>query len=187
MGDPSSSSSGATGFMQLPITQLWQQQLPKQHPSPTPLALPSCLSVTLVCAEHVPATAWCRVQALVLSPTRELATQTEKLVLAIGDYMNIQAHACIGGHSVGEDMRKLDAGVHVVSGTPGRVKDMMERQKLRTRHIKVGGRGGGVGGGTSGDEGGGAATEGLQVRGACAALLQCEYMHQASHKSVCAC
>lgn len=34
-------------------------------------------------------------------------------------------------------MRKLDAGVHVVSGTPGRVKDMMERQKLRTRHIKV--------------------------------------------------
>jgi hypothetical protein len=35
-------------------------------------------------------------------------------------------------------MRKLDAGVHVVSGTPGRVKDMMERQKLRTRHIKVG-------------------------------------------------
>jgi ATP-dependent RNA helicase len=36
----------------------------------------------------------------------------------------------------GEDMRKLDSGVHVVSGTPGRVKDMMEKQKLRTRHIK---------------------------------------------------
>lgn len=45
---------------------------------------------------------FCRVQALVLSPTRELATQTEKLVLAIGEYMNVQAHACIGGHSVGE-------------------------------------------------------------------------------------
>ena len=44
----------------------------------------------------------CRVQALVLSPTRELASQTEKLVLAIGDFMNIQAHACIGGHSVGK-------------------------------------------------------------------------------------
>ena len=74
---------------------------------------------------------------LVLSPTRELATQTEKLVLALGDFMNIQAHACIGGHSVGEDMRKLDAGVHVVSGTPGRVKDMMEKTKLRTRNIKL--------------------------------------------------
>lgn len=34
-------------------------------------------------------------------------------------------------------MRKLDAGVHVVSGTPGRVKDMMEKQKLRTRAIKM--------------------------------------------------
>lgn len=34
-------------------------------------------------------------------------------------------------------MRKLDAGVHVVSGTPGRVKDMMEKQKLRTRAIKL--------------------------------------------------
>jgi ATP-dependent RNA helicase len=41
------------------------------------------------------------VQALVLSPTRELAQQTEKLVLALGDFMNIQAHACVGGHSVG--------------------------------------------------------------------------------------
>ncbi|GAB2266085.1 hypothetical protein Dimus_001112, partial [Dionaea muscipula] len=60
------------------------------------------------------------VQSLILSPTRELASQTEKVILAIGDYMNIQAHACIGGKSVGEDIRKLEYGVHVVSGTPGR-------------------------------------------------------------------
>ena len=77
------------------------------------------------------------VQALVLSPTRELASQTEKLVLALGDFMNVRAHACIGGHSVGDDMRKLEAGVHAVSGTPGRVKDMMEKQKLRTRALKL--------------------------------------------------
>jgi superfamily II DNA/RNA helicase len=31
-------------------------------------------------------------------------------------------------------MRKLDAGVHVVSGTPGRVKDMMEKQKVSEVH-----------------------------------------------------
>lgn len=77
------------------------------------------------------------VQALVLSPTRELATQTEKVVLAIGDYMNIQAHACIGGKSIGEDMRKLEHGVHMVSGTPGRVYDMIKRRSLRTRNIRV--------------------------------------------------
>ena len=72
-----------------------------------------------------------------MSPTRELATQTEKVVLALGDFMNIQAHACIGGNSIGEDIRKLDHGVHIVSGTPGRVFDMIKRRNLRTRSIKV--------------------------------------------------
>ena len=35
--------------------------------------------------------------------------------------MNVQCHACIGGTNVGEDIRKLDYGQHVVAGTPGRV------------------------------------------------------------------
>jgi ATP-dependent RNA helicase len=77
------------------------------------------------------------VQALILSPTRELAAQTEKVILAVGDFMNVQAHACIGGKSIGEDIRKLEHGVHVVSGTPGRVYDMIKRRTLRTRAIKL--------------------------------------------------
>ncbi|CAA7036522.1 unnamed protein product [Microthlaspi erraticum] len=77
------------------------------------------------------------VQALILSPTRELAKQTEKTIQAIGLHANIQAHACIGGQSVGEDIRKLEHGVHVVSGTPGRVCDMIKRRSLRTRAIKL--------------------------------------------------
>jgi len=76
-------------------------------------------------------------QALILSPTRELATQIQSVVLALGDYMNVQCHACIGGTSVGEDIRKLDYGQHVVSGTPGRVFDMIRRRHLRTRNIKM--------------------------------------------------
>ncbi|KAJ8452144.1 hypothetical protein Cgig2_016725 [Carnegiea gigantea] len=82
-------------------------------------------------------TATREVQALILSPTRELAAQTEKVIMAIGLHMNIQAHACIGGKSVGEDIRKLEYGVHVVSGTPGRVCDMIKRRTLRTRQIKL--------------------------------------------------
>jgi ATP-dependent RNA helicase len=39
-------------------------------------------------------------QALTLSPTRELAEQTQKVVLALGDFMNVQCHACIGGKSI---------------------------------------------------------------------------------------
>jgi len=76
-------------------------------------------------------------QALVLSPTRELAVQIQKVVLALGDIMNVQCHACIGGTNVGEDIRKLDFGVHVVSGTPGRVFDMIKRRNLETKNIKM--------------------------------------------------
>ena len=77
------------------------------------------------------------IQALVLSPTRELATQTENTALALGNFMNVQVHACIGGRSIGDDIRKLDHGVHIVSGTPGRVFDMIKRRNLRTRNIKA--------------------------------------------------
>jgi translation initiation factor 4A len=76
-------------------------------------------------------------QALVLAPTRELAQQIQKVVIALGDYMGAQCHACIGGTSVREDMRKLDAGQHIVVGTPGRVFDMISRKVLRTYDIKM--------------------------------------------------
>jgi len=75
-------------------------------------------------------------QALILAPTRELAQQIQKCVMALGDYMGAQCHACIGGTSVREDMAKLDGGQHVVVGTPGRVFDMISRKALRTRDIK---------------------------------------------------
>lgn len=45
-----------------------------------------------------------RIQALILSPTRELATQTEKIIVALGDFMNVQAHSCIGGKTLGKDI-----------------------------------------------------------------------------------
>lgn len=50
-------------------------------------------------------------------------------MLAIGDYMSVQCHACIGGTNVGEDIRKLDYGQHIVSGTPGRVFGELKHRK----------------------------------------------------------
>uniref|UniRef100_A0A1I8G0D0 RNA helicase n=1 Tax=Macrostomum lignano TaxID=282301 RepID=A0A1I8G0D0_9PLAT len=76
-------------------------------------------------------------QVLIMAPTRELASQIQKVVLAIGDYMNVQCHASYGGTNVGEDMRKLDYGQHIVAGTPGRVLDMIRRRNLRTRAIRM--------------------------------------------------
>ncbi|GMH14225.1 hypothetical protein Nepgr_016066 [Nepenthes gracilis] len=60
-------------------------------------------------------------QALVLAPTRELAQQIEKVMRALGDYLEVKVHACVGGTSVREDQRILQSGVHVVVSTPGRV------------------------------------------------------------------
>jgi len=51
--------------------------------------------------------------------------------------MNVSCHACIGGTSIGEDIRKLEHGQQIVSGTPGRVFDMIKRRHLRTRNIKM--------------------------------------------------
>jgi translation initiation factor 4A len=51
--------------------------------------------------------------------------------------MQAQCHACIGGTNVREDIRRLEQGVHVVVGTPGRVYDMINRGALKPNTIKV--------------------------------------------------
>lgn len=76
-------------------------------------------------------------QVLILSPTRELAEQTQKVLLALGDYMKVQIQCCIGGKSVEDDVRVLNHGVHIISGTPGRVFDMIQRRAFKTRSIKL--------------------------------------------------
>ncbi|ESX01276.1 hypothetical protein KL918_002918 [Ogataea parapolymorpha] len=76
-------------------------------------------------------------QALVLSTTRELAAQIRSVISALGDYMKIRCHACVGGKSVGEDIRALSKGQHIVSGTPGRVLDMIKRRTLSIRNVKM--------------------------------------------------
>lgn len=76
-------------------------------------------------------------QGLVLSPTRELAEQSRNVMLAFGDYLGARCHACIGGKSVREDIRTLEQGVHVVSGTPGRVYDMIQKGSLDCKGIRI--------------------------------------------------
>jgi len=76
-------------------------------------------------------------QALLLAPTRELAQQIQKVVIQLGDFMQAQCHACIGGTNVRDDIRKLQEGVHIVVGTPGRVYDMIDRRALRASDIKM--------------------------------------------------
>ena len=76
-------------------------------------------------------------QVIILSPTRELAEQSQKVCLALGDYMNVQVHCCVGGKRVSDDMKALESGVHIVSGTPGRVFHMISERHLSTRKVKM--------------------------------------------------
>ncbi|NXC38180.1 IF4A1 factor, partial [Penelope pileata] len=70
-------------------------------------------------------------QALVLAPTRELAQQIQKVVMALGDYMGASCHACIGGTNVRAEVQKLQLEApHIIVGTPGRVFDMLNRRYL---------------------------------------------------------
>lgn len=78
------------------------------------------------------------VQVLILSPTRELAEQTQRIVQALGDFLNVKSLACIGGKSLGHNLKELEKGsVQVVSGTPGRVFDLIRRNGLSTANLKA--------------------------------------------------
>ena len=57
--------------------------------------------------------------------------------MALGDYMSVKVHCCIGGRNVYDDVSKLEHGTQLVSGTPGRVFDMIQRRTLKTTSIKM--------------------------------------------------
>lgn len=76
-------------------------------------------------------------QALILAPTRELALQIQKVVVSLGEILNISCHPCIGGTRIHDDEEALKKGVHVIVGTPGRVQDIITRNILKTDKIKM--------------------------------------------------
>lgn len=78
-----------------------------------------------------------KTQALIMAPTRELALQIQKVVLSLAAYMDITVHACIGGTSIVDDIKALEAGAQIVVGTPGRVYDMVERGTFKTSDVKM--------------------------------------------------
>ncbi|KAJ3994945.1 DEAD-domain-containing protein [Lentinula boryana] len=76
-------------------------------------------------------------QAIILAPTRELALQTHKVVVALGDYMDVTSLACVGGANLREDMAALRSGVQVIVATPGRLLDMIKRGAIKSDHAKI--------------------------------------------------
>ncbi|KAL4105178.1 hypothetical protein QTP88_020450 [Uroleucon formosanum] len=79
-------------------------------------------------------------QALILTPTSELALQIQNVVIALGKFMKVDCHACISKTNVFDNKRKrrkLNTVSQVVVGTPDCVYNMIVKKSLLTRYIKI--------------------------------------------------
>jgi ATP-dependent RNA helicase DeaD len=70
------------------------------------------------------------VQAVVLTPTRELALQVSRELTEIGEGRGVKVETIYGGDSMDRQLEGIRAGAHVIVGTPGRVLDHLRRRTL---------------------------------------------------------
>jgi len=76
------------------------------------------------------------VQAIVLTPTRELAIQVHDAIAEFIGEQGLRALAIYGGQSIDRQILQLKRGVHIVVGTPGRVLDLLDRGCLKLDRVK---------------------------------------------------
>ncbi|MDQ4123804.1 MAG: DEAD/DEAH box helicase [Acidobacteriota bacterium] len=78
------------------------------------------------------------VQALVLTPTRELAIQVAEAFHTYSKHLGrVRALPVYGGQSISQQIRHLQNGVQVIVGTPGRIMDHMRRETLDLSNLKI--------------------------------------------------
>ena len=77
-------------------------------------------------------------QAIILSPTRELANQTKTVVDTIGNKMTLlKVRLMVGGSSTDDSIHSNVTNPHIIVGTPGRVHDMLKRRKISANDCKI--------------------------------------------------
>jgi ATP-dependent RNA helicase DeaD len=75
--------------------------------------------------------------ALVVAPTRELALQVQNELTWLYRYTRARIVSCVGGMDPRQERRLLSDGVHIVVGTPGRLRDHLERGALKISNLKA--------------------------------------------------
>jgi ATP-dependent RNA helicase DeaD len=76
-------------------------------------------------------------RALIVAPTRELAMQVQGELDWLYRYAGARVVALVGGMDPGRERRQLADGVHIVVGTPGRLRDHLERRALKMGAIQA--------------------------------------------------
>ncbi|MBL4937388.1 DEAD/DEAH box helicase [Clostridium sp. YIM B02515] len=77
------------------------------------------------------------VQALILTPTRELALQITEEALKLKQAKDINILAAYGGKDIGSQLKKLKKGIHLIIATPGRLLDHLERETIDLSKLKT--------------------------------------------------
>lgn len=75
--------------------------------------------------------------ALIVAPTRELALQVHRELSWLYEYAGARVVSCVGGMDPRREQRDLTAGAHIVVGTPGRLRDHLERGRLNVTRLKA--------------------------------------------------
>jgi ATP-dependent RNA helicase DeaD len=75
--------------------------------------------------------------ALIIAPTRELALQVQRELSWLYHYAGARIVSCVGGMDPGQERRELARGAHIVVGTPGRLRDHLERRALKVSALKA--------------------------------------------------
>lgn len=75
--------------------------------------------------------------ALVIAPTRELALQVSRELIWLYGPTGARIVTCVGGMDASKERRNLNHGAHIVVGTPGRLRDHLERGALELSALKV--------------------------------------------------
>ncbi|NJR79474.1 DEAD/DEAH box helicase [Sphingomonas corticis] len=75
--------------------------------------------------------------ALVIAPTRELALQVSRELMWLYEKAGVRIATCVGGMDASRERRALNAGAHVVVGTPGRLRDHLERGALELGSLRT--------------------------------------------------
>ena len=76
-------------------------------------------------------------QALVIAPTRELALQVSRELVWLYGKAGARIATCVGGMDPSKERRNLSHGAQIVVGTPGRLRDHLERGALDLSELKV--------------------------------------------------
>ena len=78
-----------------------------------------------------------KIRALILTPTRELATQIYESFVSYGQFLNLKSTVVFGGVSQNPQVRALQGGIDILVATPGRLDDLIQQKYINLKDVEV--------------------------------------------------